>query len=283
MRWTLRALWWLNLLVGVACDRPSSSSPPSPSAPIAVAPERHDDAATATVPSDATDSRLVERDPATQVVATFDGDVVGAASPAFEAVVGDWYVTEEAGARALKVAGGKWRSGQPSVSIADQAKRLYGERYAEFLDGVKAFAFFPLAIWTGDRPPGDVRISVRFYAEAGKVDQAAGIAFAVAPDGSYLGARANALEDNILFFRVVKGKRAIIDTIRNVPTPSKTWHTFTVELRGRRVAIDLDGRRHFEKALDRDPVGKLGLWSKADSQVLFDDFAVTSLQQNEAP
>lgn len=42
------------------------------------------------------------------------------------------------------VDGSKWRQGTPSASLADQAKRLYGERYAEFLDGVKAFAFFPL-------------------------------------------------------------------------------------------------------------------------------------------
>jgi hypothetical protein len=213
---------------------------------------------------------------------TFDDDPVGAPSPSFEGVVGDWYVAEEGQARGLKVDGAKWRNGEPSVNIADQAKRLYGDRYAEFLDGVKAFAFFPLAVWKGERPPGDLRVSIRFFPEAGRVDQGAGIAFAIGPDGSYLGARANALEDNILFFRVVKGKRTIIDTIRNVSTPSKTWHTFAIELRGRQLSVELDGRKRFEKTLDADLNGRLGLWSKADSQVLFDDFTVSSLSSKAA-
>ncbi len=139
---------------------------------------------------------------------------------------------------------------------------------------MKAFAFFPLAVWKGEPPSGDLALSVRFYPLAGSVDQAAGIAFAIAPDGSYLGVRANALENNILYFRVVKGKRTVMDDVRNVPTPSKTWHTFSVELRGTKMTVTLDGQKRFEKTLDRAPSGKIGLWSKADSQVLFDDFKV---------
>ena len=93
----------------------------------------------------------------------------------------------------LKVDGSKWRDGTPSANLADQAKRLYGDRYAEFLDGVKAFAFFPLAIAREAPPPRDIRVRLRFYPLAGKIDQAAGIAFGIQTDGSYLGVRANAL------------------------------------------------------------------------------------------
>lgn len=205
---------------------------------------------------------------------SFDSDPVGAPSPSFEAVVGDWYVIQADQIRALKVDGSKWRNGVPSASLADQAKRLYGDRYAEFLDGVKAFAFFPLAVWKSDPPSGDLSITVRFYPLAGSVDQAAGIAFGVEPDGSYFGVRANALEGNILYFRVVKGKRTVIDNVRNVSTPTKTWHTLSVEFRGRRLVARLDGQEQLDKALDTAPTGKVGLWSKADSQVLFDDFKV---------
>ena len=191
--------------------------------------------------------------------------------------MGDWYVAEAGGARGLEVDGSKWRNGTPSVSIADQAKRLYGERYAEFLDGVKAFAFFPFAVYKPEPPAENLRISVRFFPIAGRIDQGAGIAFAIAPDGSYLGFRANALEDNLLFFRVVKGKRTILDTVRNVQTPTKVWHTLALEIRGKELRGDLDGQKRFEKTLDAPPHGKVGLWSKADSQVLFDDFEVTPL------
>ena len=220
---------------------------------------------------------LVSASPAAGAVISFDGDAIGAPSPSFEGVVGDWYVATTAGAQGLEVDGGRWRNGTPSVNLADQAKRLYGDRYAEFLDGVKAFAFYPFAVWKSDPPAGDLRISLRFFPIAGRVDQAAGIAFAMTPDGSYLGFRANALEDNLLYFRVVKGKRTILDTVRNVPTPSKTWHTLAVELRGQQLTAELDGKKRFEKALDTEPRGRIGLWSKADSQVLFDDFKVEVL------
>jgi len=188
---------------------------------------------------------------------------------------GDWYVAELAGERGLLVDGSKWRQGVPSANLADQARRLYGERYAEFLDGVKAFAYFPLAVWQGACSGDSVTLSVRFYPQAGRIDQAAGIAWGIAPDGSYFGARANALEDNLLFFRVVRGKRTIIDTVRGVATPTRTWHTLKVTLRGRSLAVEVDGQERLKRDVETRPPGRCGLWSKADSQVLFDDFSVT--------
>lgn len=279
---SLRTLTPLVFLAS-GCER---STPPTPATSTAeAAPRAGGAAAPASAPSAAQPSPapaapapvLVSASPTTGAVISFDGDAVGAASPAFEAVVGDWYVASTAGAQGLEVDGSRWRNGTPSVNLADQAKRLYGDRYAEFLDGVKAFAFYPFAVWKSDPPAGDLRISLRFFPISGRVDQAAGIAFAIAPDGSYLGFRANALEDNLLYFRVVKGKRTILDTVRNVPTPSKTWHTLAVELRGKQLTAELDGKKRFEKALDAEPRGRIGLWSKADSQVLFDDFKVEAL------
>jgi pyruvate,water dikinase len=281
MKWIHSTCALIGLTAAAGCDRPTASPPLSASPSTSAAPESAPAATASGMP--AAPSSALPAAALGPTIVTFDGEPAGAPSPSFEGVVGDWYVAELAQARGLKVDGAKWRNGEPSVNIADQAKRLYGDRYAEFLDGVKAFAFFPLAVWRGERPPGDIRVSIRFYPEAGRVDQAAGIAFAIAPDGSYLGARANALEDNILFFRVVKGKRTLIDTIRNTATPSKTWHTFAIELKGRQLLVELDGKKRFEKTLDADPVGCLGLWSKADSQVLFDDFTVTSLAAKVAP
>jgi len=124
-------------------------------------------------------------------IVKFDQEPVGGPPAEFEPVVGDWRIAELAGARGLFVDGARWRQGAPSANLADQARKLYGERYAEFLDGVKAFAFFPLAVWKGECPVDGTRISVRFYPEAGRIDQAAGIAWSILPDGSYFGARAN--------------------------------------------------------------------------------------------
>jgi hypothetical protein len=204
----------------------------------------------------------------------FAGAALGAPPPSFEPVIGDWSVAEAGGERGLLVDGSKWRQGVPSANLADQARRLYGERYAEFLDGVKAFAYFPLAVWQGDCSGPDVTLSVRFYPQAGRIDQAAGIAWSIAPDGSYFGARANALEDNLLFFQVVRGKRTIFDTVRGVVTAGRTWHTLAVRLRGKAMSVTLDGKEQLARELPAAAAGRCGLWSKADSQVLFTDFRV---------
>jgi hypothetical protein len=265
-------------VVAIGCDRPTSSTRPDAASSSVAAPPPQ--AAPAATPS-STSSAAVggpNAPSAGNTLLTFDDEAVGSPPTSFEGTVGDWYVATEAGGRGLKVDGGKWRSGTPSASIADQAKRLYGARYAEFLDGVKAFAFFPFAVWRGDVPSGDLRISVRFYPLAGQIDQAAGIAFGIQPNGTYLGVRANALENNLLFFRVAKGKRTIIDNVRDVPTPSRTWHTLSLELRGAKLAVTLDGKPRFQKTLDAAPEGRIGLWSKADSQMLFDDFEVEPLK-----
>jgi hypothetical protein len=274
---------WIALvaLCAMACDRPAQPASTSASSPAATAPPPEPSPPRAELPSGGAPSAAPAEPSASPsgsaTAVTFDAEQTGAPSPSFEGVVGDWYVAEAGGAHGLMVDGGRWRNGTPSANLADQAKRLYGDRYAQFLDGVKAFAFFPFAVWNSDPPRGDLRISVRFYPLAGKIDQAAGVAFAIAPDGTYLGIRANALEDNMLYFRVVKGKRTVIDDIRNVPTPTKTWHTLSVEIRGRKVTAVVDGQKRFEKTLDAAPTGRIGLWSKADSQVLFDDFKVEPL------
>lgn len=260
-----------------ACDRPTASSSTATPARGSATPEVLETTTASVAAPSSTGPHAVPAVPTTPSssnVVSFDSEPAGAPSSSFEAVVGEWYVAAEAGARGLKVDGGKWRSGTPSANLADQAKRLYGDRYAEFLDGLKAFAFFPLTVWRSDPPAGDIRISVRFYPIAGSIDQAAGIAFGIGRDGSYFGIRANALEENILYFRVVKGKRTVIDNIRNTPTPGKTWHVLSIDIRSTKITAMLDGQTRFEKTLDSAPIGKIGLWSKADSLVLFDDFKV---------
>lgn len=254
----------LFLVLG-ACDRKASEPNQEPSP--APGPTQTADAS----PLDATVAIDAAR---AGIVLTFDKDQVGGPATGVEAVIGDWRIGEADGARGLMVDGSRWRNGTPSANLADQAKKLYGDNYAEFLDGVKAFAFFPLVLVEQPPPTGDVKMSIRFYPIAGRIDQAAGIAFDAKPDGSYWGVRANALENNILFFHVVKGKRTVIDNVRNTPTPTKTWHTLVATVHGKQLTVELDGKQYFQKTLEQAPSGRVGLWSKADSQVLFDELRV---------
>src|SRR5262249_48696176 len=62
---------------------------------------------------------------------------------------------------------------------------------------------FPLAIY--DFAAKDVEVTIHFRPVAGRVDQAAGIAVRLTDANNYYVVRANALENNVRLYRVVKG------------------------------------------------------------------------------
>lgn len=66
-----------------------------------------------------------------------------------------------------------------------------------------------------------------------------------------------------------------LDVLSDVTFDAATGEVAT--LRGKRLTVDLEGKRPLEKTLDAAPTGRAGLWSKADSQVLFDEFRVERL------
>lgn len=79
---------------------------------------------------------------------------------------------------------------------------------------------FPLAIYK-PHSGKNVEASVRFKPVAGSVDQAGGIAVRLQTPDDYYVVRANALEDNVRFYRVVKGKREQLagTNTKVAPTP----------------------------------------------------------------
>ena len=76
----------------------------------------------------------------------FAHDAVGAEPQSFVSVVGIWRIENESGNKVLAVDGRQWKEGQAAAGIADKARALYGERYAEFLDRVQAYAYFPYTV-----------------------------------------------------------------------------------------------------------------------------------------
>jgi hypothetical protein len=204
------------------------------------------------------------------------GETVGAQPQAFSAVIGNWVIATDGDKKVLAVDGRKWKEGQASAGLADKARALYGERYAEFLDSVQSYAFFPLAVATNidDFKGGEIR--VRFKPLEGRIDQGAGIAFNLKPNGDYLTIRANALENNLVLWSVIHGKRKSVEWVRNTPTASQQWHELRVTVQGTDVTGYLDGKKYLTHKLSEPVSGRVGLWSKADSYVLFDGFEVRS-------
>jgi hypothetical protein len=80
----------------------------------------------------------------------FSDETVGSEPKSFLSVVGVWRIESDGNNKVLVVDGRQWKEGQASAGLADKARALYGDRYAEFLDRVQAYAYFPYR--AGDKP-----------------------------------------------------------------------------------------------------------------------------------
>ena len=135
---------------------------------------------------------------------------------------------------------------------------------------------FPLAVY---RPVSakDVDVSVRFKPVAGKVDQAGGIVVRLTTNDDYYVVRANALEDNVRFYRVVKGRREQIKGI-NTKVDGNQWHMLGLRAEGGHFTISFDGKELFsadDKTFAAE--GKVALWTKADSVTYFEMLTIRPL------
>jgi hypothetical protein len=205
----------------------------------------------------------------------FSDETAGAESKSFLSVVGVWRMETEASKKVLAVDGRQWKEGQSSAGIADKARALYGERYAEFLDRVQAYAYYPYAVFKDIADFHNGEITVRFEGLSGRIDQGAGILFNLKPNGDYLTVRANCLENNLVLWKFEKGKRSQVKWIRDTPTATRQWHDLKVRIAGAKVEAYLDGKLYLEHTLPEAVSGRVGLWSKADSYMYFNDFTVT--------
>jgi hypothetical protein len=205
----------------------------------------------------------------------FSDETVGAEPKSFVSVVGVWRIEADGNNKVLVVDGRQWKEGQTSAGIADKARALYGDRYAEFLDRVQAYAYFPYAVANGITDFRNGEISVRFEGISGRIDQGAGVLFNLKPNGDYLTIRANPLENNLVLWKFEKGRRSSVKWIRDTPTATRQWHDLKVRIAGAKIEGYLDGKRYLEHTWTEPVSGRIGLWSKADSHMYFDDYTVT--------
>src|SRR5882672_2771504 len=204
----------------------------------------------------------------------FSNETVGAEPKSFLSVVGVWRIEQEGAKKVLAVDGRQWKEGQSSAGLADKARALYGERYAEFLDRVQAFAYYPYTVAKDVTDFRNGEITVRFEGISGRIDQGAGILFNLKPNGDYLTVRANCLENNLVLWKFENGKRSSVKWVRDTPTPSRQWHDLKVRIAGTKVEGYLDGKLYLEHTLAQPVSGRIGLWSKADSHMYFSDYTV---------
>ena len=133
-------------------------------------------------------------------------------------------------------------------------------------------ATYPVCI-KDDTNLKDGFVEVRFKPISGKEDQAGGVIWRAKDTNNYYIARANALEDNVTIYHTINGRRTEKKRT-SMKVASNQWHTLRVDFQGNRFTVALDGKKAIEWADDTfKDAGKVGVWTKADSVTLFDDFA----------
>jgi hypothetical protein len=125
----------------------------------------------------------------------------------------------------------------------------------------------------------DGYVEVKFKPISGKEDQAGGLVWRWKDGDNYYVARANALEDNVSLYYTQNGRRITIKYV-DAPVAKSQWHTLRVEFAGKRIRVALDGKVYIET--DDEHIagpGRVGVWTKADSVTVFDDFTYGQIER----
>lgn len=198
-------------------------------------------------------------DRASRIVVDFEGMVVDEAPSGFTC------------ARTGRGSPGSW------VIQNDPTAPAGGRALAQTSDDATSYRF-PVCVYEGFTAT-DVDLSVAFKPVAGTVDQAAGLVWRYRDPENYYVVRANALEDNIVLYKVENGKRSDLRPVgswpfaygRGAEVPAGRWSTLRIVAKGRRFSVWLGDERLFDVEDDTFPnAGKVGVWTKADSVTLFD-------------
>lgn len=177
---------------------------------------------------------------------------------------------------------GQGRPGKWIVTEASDAPS--GRRVLAQTDADRTSYRLPVIV--ADHPSvTDVDLSVRFKAVSGEVDASGGLVWRYRDADNYYVVRANALEDNVVLYKVENGRRTDLPLKGegrtygvDVDVSPREWHTLKVIVRGALFEVYLDGAELFtvEDGTFTE-AGKVGLWTKADSVTWFDNLTVRTL------
>jgi len=142
---------------------------------------------------------------------------------------------------------------------------------------------FPLAVLS-DVSTADVDLSVRAKPISGRADQAAGLVWRYQNADNYYLVRANALENNVVVYKVENGRRTDLPVKgkgrtygQKVTVPSGQWSTLRIVANGALVEVHFNGAKLFEvEDTTFRQAGQIGVWTKADSVTQFDDLTVVT-------
>src|SRR5437016_10639066 len=131
---------------------------------------------------------------------------------------------------------------------------------------------FPVAVVRNDSLH-DVTLTVRARPLEGEVDQGFGLVWRYRDANNYYITRCNADEDNCTIYHTINGSRRAFQN-HAVKVATKTWHTLKMEARVNHFVVWFDEQKVLDAHDDTFQSGRVGMWTKADSVIEFDDFFV---------
>lgn len=156
--------------------------------------------------------------------------------------------------------------------ISDEGENVLAQTSSE-----PARPSFPMLVH-GTEYPADVAVTIGFKPVSGQIDQAGGIVVRLLDKDNYYVARANTLENNVRFYRVVNGSREQLAGA-DIPVSGNEWHTLALVAQGNRFSVLFDGEELFAASDDTfSQGGRVGFWTKADSVTYFNRLSIEPLQ-----
>jgi hypothetical protein len=165
---------------------------------------------------------------------------------------------------------GKWQI------VEDEGKRVLAQ-----LDEKREKWRYALAV-VEDSSLKDLKLSVKIKAVKGQLDQGGGLVWRYRNSENYLVARLDVTDGDVRLFRVSDGNSTPFGIKQDLDLKPDQWYTLRVVHVGCEIKVYLDDdvvimkhEKHFERS------GKVGLWTKSDSVMLFDDLQAKRIESDD--
>ena len=135
---------------------------------------------------------------------------------------------------------------------------------------------FPMLVYNNITAK-NVRVAVQFKPVSGQIDQVAGVIVRFQDPKHFYVVRANALDNTVQLSRVVNDEHHMIAK-ESARVATGQWHYLEVTARDDKLTVFFDGQQLFDTSDETfSTAGKVGLSTKSDGVIIFDDLQVTVL------
>jgi hypothetical protein len=132
---------------------------------------------------------------------------------------------------------------------------------------------FPMLLYSGERFR-KFTFTTRFKIVSGVTEQMAGVVFRYQNASNYYVVRANAVDNNVRFYKVVDGQRST-PIGPDVPVAAGVWHSLGVQCEGNQIVVSYEGKPLMPALGDNTfTEGQLGFRTKSDAVCYFTDSLV---------